>query len=196
MSRMRKNDKRMRLIQATYALIEEKTVHRTTLADIAKHADIPLGNVYYYFKTKDEIVMAAIKHRQTMLRTMFDDWTYLPSPLARLEAFIQQTAENAAHLARYGSLIGTLCQELSKFQQTPGLEAAALLRAQITWVTQQLQSCGQSPAVAAAMAEHMVCRLEGISLLCATFKDPALCIQEAQHLRLWVKSKLTESVPA
>jgi TetR/AcrR family transcriptional regulator, transcriptional repressor for nem operon len=31
-----------------------KGVERTTLADVAQAADVPVGNVYYYFKTKDE----------------------------------------------------------------------------------------------------------------------------------------------
>jgi AcrR family transcriptional regulator len=33
-------------------------VERTTIADIAPAADVPLGNVYYYFKMKDDIVDA------------------------------------------------------------------------------------------------------------------------------------------
>ena len=58
-----KADNRSRLIQAA-----TKTTHRhgfnlTTLADIAKEAKIPLGNVYYYFKTKDELGDAIVEHR-------------------------------------------------------------------------------------------------------------------------------------
>ena len=52
MPRARRNDKRERLIEAADKLIYEQTFHTTTLADIAKLADVPLGNVYYYFKTK------------------------------------------------------------------------------------------------------------------------------------------------
>jgi AcrR family transcriptional regulator len=29
----------------------------TTLADVAQAADVPLGNVYYYFKTKDDLIL-------------------------------------------------------------------------------------------------------------------------------------------
>ncbi len=33
----------------------------TTLADIAQAADVPLGNVYYYFKTKDDLIRAVVQ---------------------------------------------------------------------------------------------------------------------------------------
>ena len=35
-------------------------MERTTLGDIARAADVPVGNVYYYFKTKDQLVEAAL----------------------------------------------------------------------------------------------------------------------------------------
>ena len=52
----RKNDKRDRLIDAANDLIYQQTFNATTLADIAAKANVPLGNVYYYFKTKDDIL--------------------------------------------------------------------------------------------------------------------------------------------
>jgi AcrR family transcriptional regulator len=54
-------DSRTRLLQAA-----EKTTYlygfgSTSLADIAKAAEVPLGNIYYYFKTKDEIGGAIVE---------------------------------------------------------------------------------------------------------------------------------------
>jgi AcrR family transcriptional regulator len=50
-----KADSRTRLLRAA-----EKTTYlygfgSASIADIAKEAQVPVGNVYYYFKTKDEI---------------------------------------------------------------------------------------------------------------------------------------------
>ena len=42
-------NKRERLMAAACRLFYEQGVERTTLADIAAAADVPLGNVYYYF---------------------------------------------------------------------------------------------------------------------------------------------------
>ena len=38
----------------------EQGIEKTTLADIAQAADVPVGNIYYYFKTKDELVRAVV----------------------------------------------------------------------------------------------------------------------------------------
>jgi len=46
--------KRDRLIAAAGETIYRQGVEATTIADIAEAADVPVGNVYYYFKTKDE----------------------------------------------------------------------------------------------------------------------------------------------
>ena len=46
----RTSDKRVRLVDAAKALIHKQGFNLSTLADIAQEADVPLGNVYYYFK--------------------------------------------------------------------------------------------------------------------------------------------------
>ena len=58
--------KRERLVAAARQVLYERGVEKSALADIAAAADVPLGNVYYYFKTKDALVSAVIEHyRQT-----------------------------------------------------------------------------------------------------------------------------------
>jgi AcrR family transcriptional regulator len=52
--------KRDRLVAAARELIHRQGIEKTTIADIARAADVPAGNVYYYFKTKDDLIEAAI----------------------------------------------------------------------------------------------------------------------------------------
>ena len=52
--------KRERLVGAACDLVYRLGAERTTLADIARAADVPLGNVYYYFRTKDDIFARAV----------------------------------------------------------------------------------------------------------------------------------------
>src|SRR6266700_682747 len=70
--RRTKVDSRARLVQAA-----EKTAYRygfgsTAIADIAKEARIPVGNVYYYFKTKDDIGSAIIELRGARFRKLLE----------------------------------------------------------------------------------------------------------------------------
>ena len=53
--------KRARLVAAACQLVHQQGVESTTLADIAQAGGVPLGNVYYYFKTKNDIVRAVVE---------------------------------------------------------------------------------------------------------------------------------------
>src|ERR1700693_3308406 len=83
--------KRERLLSAASALLYQQGVENTTLADIAQAADVPLGNVYYYFKTKDEIVTAVIEaHVHDIEETIASVDRRHRSPKGRLKALIKQ----------------------------------------------------------------------------------------------------------
>src|SRR5258705_1889960 len=60
-------DKRSRLVSAAVGLAYQNGFEATSLADIAREAKGPLGNVYYYFKTKDEIGEAIVGLRLAQL---------------------------------------------------------------------------------------------------------------------------------
>src|SRR5258708_5168839 len=48
-------DKRTRLNETAMKLAYRNGFRETSLADIAQAAHVPVGNVYYYFKTKEEL---------------------------------------------------------------------------------------------------------------------------------------------
>ncbi|RJL24040.1 TetR/AcrR family transcriptional regulator [Bailinhaonella thermotolerans] len=50
-------------------MLHEQGVEKTTLADIARAVDIPVGNVYH-FKAKDDLVEAAIGTHAQSLQAM------------------------------------------------------------------------------------------------------------------------------
>ncbi len=110
----RKTDKRQRLIQAAKKLIRRQGFHLTTLADIAQEADVPLGNVYYYFKTKEAIGEAVIADISRSLNELITAWDENADPRDRLFAFVQEEVSNVEETARSGCAIGGLCQELAK----------------------------------------------------------------------------------
>ncbi|MAZ44283.1 MAG: TetR family transcriptional regulator [Legionellales bacterium] len=186
MPRVRRNDKRDRLVQAADKLIYEKTFHTTTLADIAKLAGVPLGNVYYYFKTKEEIVMAVIKRRQQLMEEQFQAWAQLSSVSERLKAFIQQFVEDSETLARFGCATGSLCQELGKHGGAIGDSAASLLKEMIAWTQKQFREMGKSDEDSHRLAEHFIANIQGMNLLTLTFKQPNFCQRQSEALKAWV----------
>src|SRR3984893_1445108 len=78
----------------------------TSLADIAREAKVPLGNVYYYFKTKDEIGEGIVELRLAQLSAQRQRWDEAGSPKNRLCACVQAVFENKDFLAQRRFAVG------------------------------------------------------------------------------------------
>ena len=60
----RKSDRtRNRILQAANRLFYRKGFNQTSFTDVVDAADVPRGNIYYYFKTKEDILHAAVEYR-------------------------------------------------------------------------------------------------------------------------------------
>ena len=71
----RKSDRtRSRIVQAANRLFYRKGYNRTSFSDVVDAADVPRGNIYYYFKTKDDILHAAVEYRLDVIRSMLEEW--------------------------------------------------------------------------------------------------------------------------
>src|SRR5690349_12067155 len=102
--------KRERLITAACDLFYRQGIAGTTLAHIAEAADVPLGNVYYYFKTKDDIVAAVVEARTEEIRSATAALQRQHgSPKARLKALVGLLADARDRVADHGCPLGTLC---------------------------------------------------------------------------------------
>src|SRR5690242_20921755 len=101
-SAMRERGKRERLVGGACELLHRQGVERTTLAEIAQTADVPPGNVYYYFKTKDELVEAAIDAHAHALEAALAGLERHRTPRTRLKAFARLLSDQRELAARYG----------------------------------------------------------------------------------------------
>jgi len=64
---------RRRIFEAALALFRKRGFAATTMRDIAKEADVALGAAYYYFDSKDAIVMAFYQRTQDELVPLVAD---------------------------------------------------------------------------------------------------------------------------
>ena len=175
--------KRERLIAAAAETIYAAGVEKTTLADIAAAAGIPLGNVYYYFKTKDALVQAVVEahlaEASTMLAAIDDAY---PGPRERLKALFGALAQQSDLIARYGCPHGSLCQELGK--RADGAPAAELMREPVEWAERQFAAMGRPDA--RDLAVQVIARYQGTALLTSAFRDPGLMEAEARRVAQWI----------
>ena len=180
----RARDKRERLVEGACRAFYEQGVEHTTLADIAGRADVPLGNVYYYFKTKDELVEAVIAAHAQLVAATLTGLERHRTPKERLKAFARLLRDQGDGAARYGCPQGTLCSELDKRQDGLDRVASELIRIPIDWAEQQFRAMGRRDARDLAVA--LIASYQGISLLTNTLRDPELMAREARRIERWI----------
>ncbi|MFD0410355.1 TetR/AcrR family transcriptional regulator [Kitasatospora sp. NPDC127116] len=181
------SQKRRRLTAAAAKVLHEQGVERTTLADIAREADVPVGNVYYYFKTKDELVRAALSEHSAHLDELAERLERLPDPLDRLKALVEAWVGQRDLAARHGCPTGTLAVELDK--RTDGgldAEAGAVIRRLLDWAAGQFRELGLPDPDGLALT--LVAGYQGMSLLANALRDPEVMTREGGRLLRWLDS--------
>ena len=178
--------KRERLIESAKALMHEQGVHSTTLAEIAEQADVPLGNVYYYFKTKDELVAAVVQGRVDEVRALLARLDSRRTPRARLKALTANWGGAAEMVAEFGCPLGSLCSELAKGSEESPALGAEVFRVLSSWAEAQFRELGLRDA--ADLALMMISGIQGAALLSNSLRDPAIMTRQVRQLDRWIDS--------
>ncbi|WP_216896474.1 TetR/AcrR family transcriptional regulator [Nocardia alni] len=186
----RRTGKRERLADAAARVFHEQGVEKTTIADIARVADVPVGNVYYYFKTKDQLVHAAIGAHEQTLNQIIEALERIETPAERLKELVRGWVGHSEIAARFGCPSGTLAAELDKRADGLDRELAQVMRRLIDWTQTQFAAMGRNDAAELAVA--LIAAYQGISLLTNTFRDPELMAVEGRRLERWIDSLAAE----
>jgi AcrR family transcriptional regulator len=177
--------KRERLVDAALELVYRNGVEKTTLAEIAQAADVPLGNVYYYFKTKEDIVEAVIEaHVASIEESIATVERRHRTPKGRLKALVGQLADQRDVISRSGCPHGSLCSELEKRPDGGDHAAARLMQLPIDWVESQFRSIGRPDAH--DLAVELLTAYQGTAVLTQALRQPELMAREARRLKRWI----------
>lgn len=175
----RKNDKKNRLIQAAYQLFREKSYYGTTLAMIAEAADVPLGNIYYYFKFKESLLNTVLSRLIQDLQKNLNQFNERPTQKERIKAFIQHISDNAVDLAKYGDPILGLAKEL-RFEYAELNENIALsMQHTCKWFSQQFLGLATDPQT---QAHCLLQRIYGIIAIASSLNSPQYIIDHCERI--------------
>jgi TetR/AcrR family transcriptional regulator, transcriptional repressor for nem operon len=182
----RTGGKRERLIESARSLLHEQGAAQTTIAEVAERARIPAGNVYYYFKTKDELITAVLDSYASEAAGLIETLEAKPAPQDRLKALVRNWDGMRDVVASHGCPMGSLCSELDKSESGLDRKGADVLRLIVDWAEGQFRQLGRRDARDLALA--LFSGIQGAALLANTFHDPEILRGQTRYLERWIDS--------
>ncbi|MGE0754983.1 MAG: TetR/AcrR family transcriptional regulator [Alphaproteobacteria bacterium] len=186
---MNSQNKRERLIESAAQLFHHNGLNSTSLADIAKHADIPIGNVYYYFKAKDDLAIAAIDRRKEHFSLVYNALEEaFADPRQRLIEYLGYYDKMRDEYYTYGCPIGRIINESRIEKDSVAQAASDVFDAFLMWAMEQFRALGHSPEDA---KKHAICMMAGIQggvVMARAFSNPQILSDELQRISQWLES--------
>src|SRR5512143_447999 len=174
------------IVEVAKNLFYEHGFDGTSFSQIVEASGLHRGNIYHYFKTKDEILHAVIDLRLDEFRQVLDQWnTRYTEPRERLHAFVAMIAGNKTGLVNYGCPIGTLNTELGKDRRDLQKSARGLFDLFRDWLAERFAELGHKKD-AEPLALHLLGRAQGIAVIAHVYHDPKLLQHEIRQLQLWI----------
>lgn len=177
---------RQAIVEAAKALFYQRGYTNTSFSDIVDRTSVQRGNIYHYFKTKEDILAAVIKQRESEYKAVLSKWDKeYSNPKDRLHCYVHMVAHNRNDLARYGCPIGTLSAELGKESCELQEAAATLFNVFLNWLTEQFTQLGKTKQ-AKSLALQLLSHTEGVSIIAHVYNNPALIMQQIKTLQRWI----------
>lgn len=193
MAREHTKQQQLHIIQTVDRLIYEKGFNVMSFKDIAEACGLSKGNLYYYFKTKDELLKAVIDYRLEHMQNMLQAWEQQYSgALERLQRYVKIMINETSQVIYYGCPMGSLNTELAKGQ--PDLQAIS--RAQFdmfkTWLKKQFKQFS-ADRTAEHYALRLMARTQGVVVIAQAYQDKAFIKREADEINQWLASLVDQS---
>ena len=176
-----------RIVEAANHLFYHKGYNRTSFSDIVAAADVPRGNIYYYFKTKDDILQAVLRYRIERISGMLQGWSEsYRTPLERIKRFLDILTGSVESLREFGCPMGSLNTELGKEQPELQLKARGLFRVFEDWLADQLAELGYA-GTARELARRIMAWGQGISVITHVYGDGEFLEREKRRMDKWIE---------
>ena len=183
-------DKRQRLVTAAIEQFHIRGVAGTSLADVAKGAEVPAGNVFYYFKAKDDLVRAVADHWCDLLSGYLHELEAEDDPLRRIEGFIDQAHMLGDMYVAIGCPLAGLTRDLRQGGGSLASQAARIYAVQVSWLEAQFTASGFTQSDARSHTRFLMAGYHGAILLAYAEGDRALIELETKALRHWLQDLL------
>jgi len=181
-------NKRERLIDSASTMFHARGMAATSLADIAKHADIPIGNVYYYFKTKEDLALAALNLRREQFAYKYVQLQEtIADPRQRLIEALGYYDSLREEYTKHGCPISKMIETTAGEPDAVSKLAAQCLADFVGWAEHQFGELGHG-ATAKTYATSLMAGIQGATVMAKAFQQPQVFSDEIARLVSWVEA--------
>jgi AcrR family transcriptional regulator len=184
------------IVDCARKLFYEHGYDGTSFTQIVDATGLFRGNIYHYFKTKDEILDAVVERYLADYRALLELWERDNSdPKARLLAFVEMVVGHKAELVEYGCPIGSLNTELGKDRRELQHMARELFELFRNWLAARFTELGHVQE-ADSLALHLLGRAQGIAVISHVYQDKPFLERETGRLTAWIDQLKPPARPA
>lgn len=184
------SEKRQHLIDTAIALFSAHGFHATGIDRIADEANVSKKTMYHYFRSKEELILAALKHHDGVFRNEFMKAVLARSddPQARLLAIFDVAHAWFADKKFYGCLFINAIGEYA----APDTGIRAVCQEYKRLMRGFLETLAQDAGVAnpAALAASLALLLEGSIVTAQVTADPQAALTAAEAARVLLQTAL------
>lgn len=171
------------LVSAAARLYWQRGFHGASLADIAKAAEIPAGNLYYYFKTKADVAFAVASGFAGDTQDMLDEIAAAsPDPRKRLSLLSQRLAASQRARLTHGCPVAAAVREFRADAPLASAKAGDVFTLIAGFVSAESGRTGLRPALALAAGRAAVAEWQGGIVLGHALCDAAILAESARRL--------------
>ena len=182
----KKGDQRREAIVAAAArLFWMNGFSATSIADIARDAGVPQGNMFYYFKTKAELALAVsvvfVDETQSLI---LEAEATSPDPRERIRFLLQRLSQSNRSRVDNGCPISAAVRDFRRAAPEASARAGQSFELLVSFIARELQKTGPRPSIAMARARAVVIEWQGGIALAHAFNDMTVLtesLRRAEH---------------
>ncbi|UQN08993.1 TetR/AcrR family transcriptional regulator [Deinococcus sp. QL22] len=170
--------KRIQIINAALKRFRGFGIGGTTLQDVAEASQVPLGNLYYYFKSRDDLILAVLEECERELTALLTQLAPLPSA-AWLAAYFDWLLADPEAAIQLGCPFGSLATELRALGHPAAPRAAETVQTYLMAVKTQVESL----PLPAGTGEDVFLTVQGAYVVSRVSADTTLFRTSIERLR-------------
>lgn len=169
----KKGDQRREAIVAAAArLFWERGFSATSIADIACDANVPQGNMFYYFRTKADLAQAVadvfVEGTQSLVT---EAEAASPDPRERIRFLLRRLGQSNRSRVDNGCPISAAVRDFRRTVPEASARAGQSFELLVSFIARELQKTGPRPSIAMARARAVVIEWQGGIALAHAFND-------------------------